>query len=338
MNSKLVVKNGNGTEPKEMAWEAGTKTHSEIDLWFEALSQQGENMDISFGFLHPPQTHPQWTFFSHTECDGIGGFSKALSREGVVLKEMPQLKELTRPHFFRKVLAYTRFLANARVHRTPWKNFDIPEHNNKSCGIDTHYFETEQTETFKILAKKRNVTLNSLLLHSLNKAVSPQWTIQPVHNRWMIPINMRGGIKRSPTSNQTSYLGVDLDQRDSIWEVHKKVLAQKESLAHWGALWGLYMGQWLGEKGVRKTLSRYSKKGHSWTGTFSNLGSWNVKSDLICFFCPPVTQGHPIGAGALTHHGKLALTLQLHPGLTTRFSQVQESMQAWKQHLLTLMD
>src|SRR5437763_748224 len=61
-------------------------------LWFNAIEQCGEYIGIRYGHIPPGAKEPEWKFYRHSECDGIGAFAEYLREGGAPLAELPRIK------------------------------------------------------------------------------------------------------------------------------------------------------------------------------------------------------------------------------------------------------
>lgn len=91
----------------------------------------------------------------------------------------------------------------------------------------------------------------------------------------------------------------------------------------------------LGKPGMRKYLVDRRKQGECWTGTFSNLGVWEVPNSGNCFFCPNELLIYPIGAGCITMNGRLSISLQLNAAFGDGAEIRQSLLNSWKEACLS---
>jgi hypothetical protein len=88
---------------------------------------------------------------------------------------------------------------------------------------------------------------------------------------------------------------------------------------------------------IKMRMIETSRATSQWSvGAFSNLGVWDPEKQITApecmgdwLFAPPVLRFQMIGAGCVTYRGRLALTLQIHPELTTSPQVANEWLRAW---------
>ncbi len=60
--------------------------------WFLASEASGDFMGIRYGRKPANTEEVDWSFISHCDCDGIGGFAKLLRKQGANLQTLPETK------------------------------------------------------------------------------------------------------------------------------------------------------------------------------------------------------------------------------------------------------
>ena len=89
--------------------------------------------------------------------------------------------------------------------------------------------------------------------------------------------------------------------------------------------------------GMRRQIIARELGASQWNlGGFSNLGDWDPDQRITqpgCLggwlFCPPVLRCQLVGAGCVTFHNRLSLTIQAHPSLTTEPAVPAAWIQNW---------
>jgi len=312
-----------------------------INEWFRARRDCGEDISILFGQVkanNSDKTKPDWFEMPHDEFDGIGALVHLLRSQGFSIEQLPVLQN-DRYTTFRMLRGLLAFLPTSNVRRQKWRSFDKSLNNNilpVGERVVSHLFSDEQTKKMISITKAANVTLNTYLLYHLDAVVASQLTDASASRRWMIAVNLRGAITR-PTelTNHLSFLAVDLVRDFSLGQLYDKINRLKKRGYHWAAWASLKGGgSMFGAEGMRRYLRTREKKGHGWTGTFSNLGAWNIPGSGNWFFCPNVSRSFPVGAGCITMNGRLAIALQLHEDFGPDTKTRQALLDAWKRNCL----
>ena len=312
-----------------------------VSKWFPIMEANGEITNILYGktTIDNPETF-ELHYLKHALFDGIGGMAKLQEDEGVDLYNLPQIN-LEKISIFRALLTMPRHLIDSKIKKNNFIHFESkskPKQNNPAFIS----FNIDETKKIAKYAHDKKVSVNSLLLWSLNKSISNLIRDKNQKNWWLIPSNMRGYAKKSSKYvNQASYLVSKIgdDSVIKIDELIKKQISKNYHLCSW---WSTNIGRFFGIKFMKGVLQNYHNSDHSWTGTFSNLGVWNLSSNYhkdpaIWFFCPPVTKAHPIGAGVLTYNHKLTIALQTHVAIAPNDSTSIEICNSWKNNLNCLI-
>jgi hypothetical protein len=288
---------------------------------FAALRDCGENISIVFGEQRPPASDatPRWIELPHDRYDGISGLAHLLAEGGATVGPLPELRG-DRLTFFNVLRGLLSVLNALPVRRQQWKSAFhwtrevafLPVEQRVAWRV----FTPAQTAQIVDAARAAGVTVNSYLLHHLDRVVADEMVAPGAGRRWMVPVNLRGAVTRpSVQAPHMSFLGVDLEGDTSPRAVQLRVDRLRQRRYHWGMWLLLHLGRLLGKDGMRKDIRKRERQKHGVTGMFSNLGSWHVEGAGNWVFCPAITRVYPIGAGCVTMNGRMALALQLHEAL-----------------------
>lgn len=307
---------------------------------FSALRDCGEDISIAFGQTDGAASPGQvrWFEMPHDQFDGISGLAELLKGEGLRVDRLPELRD-DRFTFMRGLRGFWSVLPSLAVRRQQWRTeFDWQRKlafHPVSQRVAWRLFTEQQTASIIDAAKAADVTVNTYLLHRLDKVVSDELVAPGAARRWMIPVNLRGAIVRhSPLPPHMSFIGVDLEGEASLGQVQETVNKLKARGFHWGMWIMLHLGRLLGAEGMRKDIRKREKQHHGVTGMFSNLGSWDIPGGHHWIFCPATTRVYPIGAGCVTMNGRMALALQLHDALGMDFRETDSLLERWRQAVL----
>lgn len=307
--------------------------------WYRAWRDNGDDVSFFFGQMQGTSDHeePRWFELRHEEFDGIGGFVHLLRSQGFRIDQLPFLRD-DRLTLFRALRGLLAFIPMAKMRRQQWRQFDRTRKSRLLTGRDRvawHIFTEEQTKKIISAAKAAGVSMNTYLLFHLDAAVASQLTAPSSIRRWCIPVNLRGAVSR-PTElvSCVSYLGVDIGRDCSQRRLHQKIMRAKERGFHWGSWLGMIGGFLLGRDGMRRYFRTCEKKDHCWTGTFSNLGVWEVPGSGNWFVTSYIPRIYPVGAGSLMMNGRLSLTVRLHDGFGDDARTWKSLLESWKEACL----
>ncbi|WP_153067255.1 hypothetical protein [Steroidobacter cummioxidans] len=301
---------------------------------FAAMRDCGEDISIVYGRVNKgPRAEPEWAELPHDKFDGIGGFGHLLREHGCPVDELPVLNadSLTFSRAVRGLVAVSPAL---KVRTQQWRNFDATRSATfrpVAQRVAWKLLTEDETKSIVAAAKATGVTVNTLLLFHLDRAVSAQLTPELADRLWMIPVNLRGGLPRQHPEAflKMSFFPVDLQGRPSVGQVQARITSLKDRHCHWGSWAALHLGKLIGAAGIRRELRKRDKQNNSWTGLFSNLGVWTVPGAGHWVFGPAVSRAQPIGAGCLTLNGCMALTVQLHEALSDNLQDTHDLLDAW---------
>ena len=310
-----------------------------IRPWFETLESVGEYAGIRFGKVDPVTSEVEWMFLSHAEFDGIGGFAHLLRERGAVIKDLPQI---THPGLL-SWWAFIRFLPTMLAPRRTlkWRALKTgnqpPPAGQPPTSVAFHVFDEEKTAKIRRMSRQAMVTVNSLLMKYLDRAIRPSLADPSCAIPWMIPVNLRGRVVQpKDTGNHSSYVGIQIYASESAKDVQDHIYRALNK--------GQHLATWLGFTATRNTSAKTKKRlittnraTSQWSvGGFSNLGEWDPDQEITApdcqgdwLFAPPVLRFQAIGAGCVTFQGRLSLTLQVHPEVTTSPEVASEWLKAW---------
>ena len=187
------------------------------------------------------------------------------------------------------------------------------------------------------MSRQAMVTVNSLLMKYLDRAIRPSLADPSCAVPWMIPVNLRGRVTQpNDTGNHSSYVGIKVLASETVIDVQKHIYAALSR--------GEHLGTWMALSATKRTSASTKKRiiaanraTSQWSvGGFSNLGVWDPDRAITApdclgdwLFAPPVLRFQLLGAGCVTFQGRLTLTLQIHPELTTSPEVALQWLRAW---------
>lgn len=160
----------------------------------------------------------------HKHYDGVGALWELhRSRYGEDgAGPMPTLRQPDPPGFVDGWREFVRFMSRPRAPAAAWRCLDpswrgrSPE-ASKAATPSFRVLTPEQTRAVAARAKAEGVSVNTLLLWALGRAVEPALDLERGAVRWMVPVNMRGAVwRRRATSNHSSY----------VWRLDNKALEE----------------------------------------------------------------------------------------------------------------
>jgi|GEM_PF-2808728 len=306
-----------------------------VSRWLQAAEKSGESMDILFGRGCSRTQSIDWRSYSHLQYDGLGAFARMLSDENGIpismpLGKFPQAPETAQPP--------ASIVPHSSARYTASSNLAMVRDCIENGRLAWHHFSLEASQALQSRARELQCTVNSLLLHTLNKSLLPGNTMGSDFS-WLIPVNLRGGLSlRRSSSNQVSYIHHTERTAYCVQSTHRQLQLQLQRGNHWRQYrrmrylcrLPLSLRQWI--------LKRQRLKLVLPTGTFSNLGQWDaeeaLKKEYFWLFCPPLASHHLVAAGSLCFQNQISLALRISANSPLAQRPAKEYMQAWQNNLI----
>jgi len=291
-------------------------------------------MRIRYGRLRPGSQEVDWSFVSHCDCDGIGGFARLLRESGATIEKLPETKH---PHqgIIAPFWKLWRGNQNHKVcaDRRDWTQ-PQPASQTPSNLVAWHLFSEEETAEIRKKCRRNKITVNSHLLKHLDQAVRPSIKRPHAAIPWLIPVNVRGDITLADdTANHASYVEPRIAEDDSPAEIQSQILHRLNRGEHRANYLLLSLGKFFSHQTKVRLIKKDRAKPKGNIGSFSNLGVWDsekaIDTDDSWLFCPPVVKGQLLGAGCVTFQNRLSLTIQGHDDLSTQPQTVKKWMTHW---------
>lgn len=318
-----------------------------VRSWFESSEKLDEFIGIRYARVGSDQQNTSWEYRKHTEFDGIGGLIDILRQSGEVVDDLPEITHPAKPNFLRTL----RLSANAAAprYKVNWSpefvdraaaSKELKDSASPPSAVAWHIFSEQQTSDLVWFARLADVTVNSLLVWLLDKAIRPDISLKSAYLPWMIPVNLRGATRQqTDTGNHSSAVMIDTHPRFRLKEVHQQIY-RKLQIGEHRSMWCLYHLTKNLPHRIKADLINRERAIPVWNiGSFSNLGVWDTErtcSDKRGFlFAPPVLRCQWIGAGCITYQGRLSLMIQAHPEIATRSEVAEIWMKRWVAQILT---
>ncbi len=296
---------------------------------------------IRFGRVKPGGSEVEWVSIPHSDFDGIGGFGHLLRKKGVEMNNLPTNPHLQKPSWLPFFRSLPKVLGPR--HRLKWRTLPKVEFlGNESLPdpvLSWHIFTAEETFCLREMARRKGVTLNSFLMKHLDGVLRQDQVDEGAAVPWMVPVNLRGPLKREiDTENHSSYVSVKVDPDETVEDLHREIFNRLERGEHW-ANWKAYSATRFVPPGMKRALIRRDRAMAEWNlGLFTNLGVWDPEGEIThedlvgsWMVAATVLRCQMVGAGLMTFQGRLSLTIQAHPDLTTSQEVVHRWMDCWRE-------
>lgn len=318
-----------------------------ISMWFDVRKEMGINDTMNIGGLNKLTGDVDWSGFSHSDMDGLGGVATLLRGNGYPCSKLPVGRDNHEPSFFS--LLKDNKANKSKMDKHPKKIEWLKTYvcgNDNTAPISTGYFDKETTAIIKHNAKRNKVALSTHVLWALNKSISENLLKPDQHYYWFYPVNLRGAVKKElDTDNYSSGVNVCLSNSISPRETQLTIRNKLRSNEYW-MTWKLaHIGKLIRKSGVKYVYRSLSEK-NFYAGSFSFLGAWPLKEasnppenpESVWVSCGIGTKNYPVSTGVMEWYGQLTLGLKLHPWIANNQGVTDRCLSDWKKYLVEDMN
>lgn len=284
--------------------------HELIRYYFECLSEMGEQM--SFDLIKKNKEGVKTLSFNHLTYDGVSALTEHLASLPGEHK-IPELNYTKPPSFFKRLLLLTRWWCSVAY----W-----PFYRPKGEARGEHLFDSRVIH----LVNEKN--LNARILKGLHEALGTQKT-----TLWMLPVSLHENIHLGMAPlNNVSFIDVKVKTTDTAQDVKAKIHRELKLKSYWGTIYSMSVTRILGKEKFKKAFP-YFRFFLKRTGTFTNLGKWEVaglSEHESWGIKATVVPLNPLGASALQVNNLLTLGLQTHPSLGLDKDDLKHILDQWQ--------
>lgn len=307
-----------------------------IGMWYQARAALGVDDRIDFMFVDPATGKRTSVILRHRDYDGVGGILVSAREVGMTPPRVPAGKPRKPPPFWRR---WQSGPEKRQPEAPQWRQSGTAA--MPSVEPLMQWLSPAQTRALYRYADSQQVSLNSLLLLTLHRAVSDTLMTGKGPGSWCFPVNMRNAVPvphQEMNLSSAFYMTVSVD--DSPADIDRAIRANLQANVHW-RFWHLArIGRFVGQRGVNWLCARMLN-GQPHVGSFSSLGEWQMDflsagmaPDTVFCCCGPGSPNHPVANGVMVVNGRLTLALRLHPSLGADHGQSERCLQHWINGLL----
>lgn len=287
---------------------------------YEAIRELGEHPDIIIGSYNWVSKRLELDSYPHEKCDGIGAITNFLSKKGVRIKHLPQIKSRLNSSLLKTIYNFFIYQKLLKPHIYPWKNHSVDK--KEGCGVIGYcLFNEKQTEEIISYCKEQSITVTNLFSWILFKTTENKLLSKSCYQVWNIPVNLRGLQKKEEVNgNYVAGIPVGIEPGSNPKEIGIIFNRLYDMGLYWGVRISSDIIKYIGIKRYKKILQK--KELPLCIGTCSNLGIWPPKEyqgkvidNVSIVGAPPVSRLMPISAMIITWNGKLSLGVQLHSSI-----------------------
>jgi hypothetical protein len=188
-----------------------------------------------------------------------------------------------------------------------------------------------------MLAKARGVSLQSWLLWALKESIVPELVPGKGLVAWHVPVSMHGAFPSTQDRGNSNFsLEVMFPPDADPATVHKAVRQELRLRRHWVVATWVFSFAWMITPWLLRQLVKLAALQPPWQGSFSSSGTVGYAEDAYgieewYIGLNPVVRSSPLGACSCEWLGQLALSIQIHPSLTTDPQVARDWLKSWGQ-------
>ena len=236
----MEILNTDKTNAPHNGRQSLTHTHDEPVDWsgqkYLLLKNNGYDVNMYFNRISTSKNDViinEWFSRCHSKSDGVGAFSDLQTNLTGIKWKQPHNQKISKPNKTKRAWQLLKYLWSSQPIEYQWKN------NNKAASGDfvaTVGFSEKSTDQLLAWAKQNKVSLNSLLLWSLDSVVRSLLLTDCQTRAWLIPVNMRGGVPLSnPSFNYTASINLRLKNNLSIMDFDQRIKKLYSQGQQWGS-------------------------------------------------------------------------------------------------------
>lgn len=302
-----------------------------IGMWYRARARLGVADRTEFMAINPATGERRTVYQRHRDADGVGGMLSFARSLGMDAPPIPEARYRKPPPFWRR----WQSLPESRQAVEPqWRAFGAPGETVPDPVVQ--WLDQAQTRALYQRAERLGVSVNSLLLVALHRAVSQTLLLTPQAGSWCFPVNMRGSVAiPRQEMNLSSAFYLVVDDGDTPAQVDQAIRDHLKANVHWRYWHMARIGRWVGQRGVN-WICKHLLSGPGHLGSLSSLGEWQLDcasaglaEDTVFACCGPGSPTHPVANGVLIANGRMSLSLKLHPSLGAGNTEAERCLQQW---------
>lgn len=307
---------------------------------YRVLKRLGENIDMVFGVYQPQAGMMRWFLHSHEVDDGGGAIVKIMASLGVSLPPKAHKSIPPRPGIPGRLAALSLHLRLSRSVDIPWR---IGPASEREAAPHFSYVlcSRQQSELARAGAARLGVGETSLFLSALDQVCRERLLTETCERVWMLPHDFRRSLNiRTQHGNWTAPVSLRLSGEPTPQDIYQGLRRLYDQGILWGAWTYTNFARWLTEGMIRRAYHRLRHR--AWFGVYANMGQWQASGldspasaepaglpGSWVISAPPLSAVCPVTAGSFTWAGQTGFTLQIHPRLRQRASDVTALMHAW---------
>lgn len=301
-----------------------------VGMWYGARVRLGLDDRMWFGIYEQGRTTPQWHTRSHRFSDGIGGLALLLREQyGHDCGPLPRGREEKMPHW-REIWRQQKPQPQAQG-KPAWRILEPALRDCSSHIPVSLLLSVMQSRGIEQRAREAGVSSTVWLLWTADAALRVTLTAGNSVNDWIYPVNLRGAVHAEDEfSNQCSGFRLRLAQSDDARSLKQQIADCFARHEHWRQWMLLTLGRWVGQRGINFLCRFLQATPGRYTGSYSNLGEWNVPGLDGINANAPGSPAYPVAVSTVLCNGRRTLACRLHPVVGGSPGRAIEFLKHWR--------
>ena len=196
-----------------------------IGMWYRARARLGVDDRIEFIFIDPASGQRRTVALRHRDYDGVAGILVAAREVGMRMPMVPSGKRRKAPPFWQRWQSPAESREPAELQ---WRRFGVADSENNAPLVQ--WLNPQQTRALYQRAHQQKVSVNSLLLLALHRAVSDTLLVKGQPGSWCFPVNMRNAVTvPRQEMNLSSAFYLTVDENDTPSRIDRTIRQEPES-------------------------------------------------------------------------------------------------------------
>lgn len=318
------------TVSEPLAAAESRQPHDLVGMWYGARKRLGLDDRMWFGVYEQGRSTPQWHTRSHRFSDGIGGLSLLLWEQyGHDCGPLPQGRDKEMPHW--REIWKPRAKVPVPAGKVQWRMLEPALRDCSSHVPVSLLLSVMQTRGIEQRAREAGVSSALWLLWTADAALRATLTAEASVNDWVFPVNLRGAVQGADEyTNHCSGLCLKLGPDQDAQDLKQQIALRFARLEHWRQWSLLTLGRWLGQSGINFLCRFLQGRPGRYTGSYSNLGEWNVPGLDGLNATAPGSPAYPVAVSTMVCNGRRTLACRLHPVVGGNPGRAIEFLKHWR--------
>lgn len=307
-----------------------------VGMWYTARRRAGIDDKMLFGAYKKHQQTPNWYSASHRYYDGLAVVGEKLAPlSGAPLADgLPKGRDLAPPSLGQWLRA-AQLPLDAPTPRVAWRQITPLLKDERAPLPESWLLSQDETRQIDQCASEAGVNSTVWLLWAADRVLRSTLLQADAVTSWAYPVNLRGATHCERESmNQCGGFMVTISADMSPADVREQIKLRLARLEHWLQWWLMTIGRWIGQSGVNLVYNFMRQQPGQFTGSYSNLGSWQIPVLDGFTVAAPCAATYPVSISTVECNGRRSLGVRIHPVVNQDGEMAKQVLMLWRQTLL----